>query len=177
MSLNIDMKIILPVKLSGVSFNLNSKLLTSWLSCNVLNPGKYSTRIPLARRQFCPSFCISVNFWTTSICLPMQCLIGGSRSPFQDTIQNLKIGRFFCAEDWWFVHHQSRQIFPWRAFQVNCLHSIDLIWMFGHQFFGYVEHLFHCHIFWILDGIPIVWVILLHAYRCLQCWRHEHSPY
>ena len=29
MSLNIDMKIILPVKFSGVSFNLNSKVLTS----------------------------------------------------------------------------------------------------------------------------------------------------
>ena len=33
-------KIIFPVKFSGVSPNLNSKCLTSWLSCNVLNPGK-----------------------------------------------------------------------------------------------------------------------------------------
>ena len=40
MSLNIDMKIILPVKFSGVSPNFNNKLLTSSLSCNVLNPGK-----------------------------------------------------------------------------------------------------------------------------------------
>ena len=40
MSLNIDMNIILPVKLSGVSPSLNSKHLTSSLSCNVLNPGK-----------------------------------------------------------------------------------------------------------------------------------------
>ena len=40
MSLNIDMKIILPVKFSGVSFHLNNKSLTSRLSCNVLNPGK-----------------------------------------------------------------------------------------------------------------------------------------
>ena len=39
MSLNIDMKIFLPVKFSGVSFNLNNKLLTSSLSCNVLYPG------------------------------------------------------------------------------------------------------------------------------------------
>ena len=31
---------ILPVKFSGVSSNLNSKLLTSSLSCNVLNPRK-----------------------------------------------------------------------------------------------------------------------------------------
>ena len=40
MSLNIGMNIILPVKFSGVSPDLNSKLLTSSLSCNVLNPGK-----------------------------------------------------------------------------------------------------------------------------------------
>ena len=40
MSLNIDINMILPVKLSGVSSGLNSKRLTSSLSCNVLNPGK-----------------------------------------------------------------------------------------------------------------------------------------
>ena len=40
MSLNIDVKIIRPVKCSGVSLNLNSNSWTSWLSCNVLNPGK-----------------------------------------------------------------------------------------------------------------------------------------
>ena len=40
MSLNIDMNMILPVKFSGVPPNFNSKLLTSSLSCNVLNPGK-----------------------------------------------------------------------------------------------------------------------------------------
>ena len=40
MSLNIDINRIIPVKLSGVSPNLYSKLLTSSLSCNVLNPGK-----------------------------------------------------------------------------------------------------------------------------------------
>ena len=53
MSLNIDINRILPVKFSGVSPNLYSKLLTSSLSCNVLNPGKYSTRIPLAHHRFC----------------------------------------------------------------------------------------------------------------------------
>ena len=40
MLLNIKMKIILPVKFSGLSFDLNSKSLTSWLSCNVVNPEK-----------------------------------------------------------------------------------------------------------------------------------------
>ena len=40
MSLNIDMNRNLPVIFSGVSSNLNSKLLTSSLSCNELYPGK-----------------------------------------------------------------------------------------------------------------------------------------
>ena len=40
MSLNIDINRILPVKFSVVSPNLHSKLLTSSLGCNVLNPGK-----------------------------------------------------------------------------------------------------------------------------------------
>ena len=40
MSLNIEMNTILPVKVSGVSPYLNNKLLTSSLSCNVLNPWK-----------------------------------------------------------------------------------------------------------------------------------------
>ena len=26
------------------------------------------------------------------------------------------------------------------------------------------------------DRVPIVWVILHHSYRCLQCKRHKHSP-
>ena len=40
MSLNIDISRILPVKVSGFSPNLLSKLLTLSQSCNVSNPGK-----------------------------------------------------------------------------------------------------------------------------------------
>ena len=40
MSLNIDINRILPVKFSGVSPNLLSKLLTLSQNCNVSNPGK-----------------------------------------------------------------------------------------------------------------------------------------
>ena len=57
MSLNIDIIMILHVKFSGVSSNVNNKLLTSSLSCNVLYLGKYSARIPVAHRRFCQSFC------------------------------------------------------------------------------------------------------------------------
>ena len=71
MSLNIDINRILPVKISGVSFNLNSKRLTSSLSCNVLYPGKYSTRIPLARRRCCQSFCNFEKIWSILIFAPI----------------------------------------------------------------------------------------------------------
>ena len=67
------------------------------------------------------------------------------------------------------------KILPWRVFPVDCFHSMDLIWLFGYQFRRYVEHLFHCEIFCILDGMPIVWVILLHEHRCLQCWRQKKN--
>ena len=102
---NINMKIILPEKLSGVTLDLNGNSWTSWQSCNVLNPGKYSTRSPLAHHQFCRKICILVSFWTMSICLPMQCLIGCSRVSYPDTIQNLKIRKPLCARDWWLLHH------------------------------------------------------------------------
>ena len=61
-------------------------------------------------------------------------------------------------------------------FPVNCLQSLDLI-LFGHQICRYVEHLFHCEIFSVLDGMLIVWVILSHEYCWFQSYRHEHSPY
>ena len=48
MSLNIDMKRILPEKMSGVSPHLLSKSLTLPQSCNVSNPGKMFTRIQSA---------------------------------------------------------------------------------------------------------------------------------
>ena len=59
-----------------------------------------------------------------------------------------------------FITNQ-RQILPWRVFPVNCTYSMDFVWLFGYQFLRYVEHLFHCKIFCIFDGMPIVWVILL----------------
>ena len=40
MSLNIDMKIIRPVNLSGVTLHLDSNSWTLLQSCNVVNPGK-----------------------------------------------------------------------------------------------------------------------------------------
>ena len=136
--------------------------------------GKYFTRIPLVHHHFCPTFCIPVNFWTTPIFVPKQNLIVCSRSSFQRIIQNLKIRRPLCARDWRLVHHQSKSN---TSIPINCFHSIDLIWLFGYQFLRCVEHLFYCEIFCTFDGMPIVWVILLHEYRYLQCWRQIHSPY
>ena len=95
MSLNIDINRILPVKFSDVSPNLYSKLLTSSLSCNVLNPGKIFhsncigspsilSKPPQPREDF--------NHPNLS---SMHRLIGCSLVSYQDTIQNLKRHRPF----------------------------------------------------------------------------------
>ena len=99
MSLNIDINRILPVKFSGVSPNLYSKLLTSSLSCNVLNPGKYSTRIPLAHRRFCQSFCDFEKILFILIFAPMHRKIQDFRKSSQGTTQNPKRRRPSCVED------------------------------------------------------------------------------
>ena len=60
MSLNIDMKIVRPWNCAGSPI----LFMNSWTSstgCNLVNPGKYSTRIPSVLRQLCPKFCIVVN--------------------------------------------------------------------------------------------------------------------
>ena len=49
--------------------------------------------------------------------------------------------------------------------RINCFYSKDLIWLFGYQFLRYVEHPFHCEIFCLFDGMPILWRILLHEYK------------
>ena len=177
MSWNIDMKMVLPVKLSGVSLNLSSNSWTSWLRCNVLNPWKifhsnsigspsilskvlYSSEL-LKRSNLCSH---AVFDWGFSCILPRH---------------NTRIWKYVdsCAlkTDDLFITNQ-RQILPWRVFPTNCFQSRDLI-LLRHQSCRYVEHLFHCEIFCILDGMPTVWVILSHEYRWFQCWRHEHSPY
>ena len=63
MSLNIDMKIIRPWNCSGSPI-LFMIFWTSWTSCNVVNPGKYSTRSPSVLRQLCPKFCINLSSQT-----------------------------------------------------------------------------------------------------------------
>ena len=55
-------------------------------SC-VLILGRYSTRIPLARRRFCQSFCILEKILTIPIFVPMHRSIGGYRESYQDTTQ------------------------------------------------------------------------------------------
>ena len=61
MSLNIDMKMIRPVNSSVCLLILDMNSWTLLQSCNMVNPGKYSTRIPLAHHQLCPKFCLVMN--------------------------------------------------------------------------------------------------------------------
>ena len=60
--LNIDMKMIRPVNLSGVTLIFDRNSWTLLPRCNAVNPWKFSTRIPLAHHQLCPRFCIVMNF-------------------------------------------------------------------------------------------------------------------
>ena len=124
--------------------------------------GKYFTRIPLAHRRFCRNFYILKKILTIPIFVSMHRSIWGSRVSDQHTIENLKKRRTLCAENWWLVRHK-RQILQCIIFPINCFHSID-------------SHLVQ-EIFWILDGTLIVWVILYHENKCLQCWKHEYSPF
>ena len=151
MSLNIDMKIVRPVKSSGcmLMFDMNSWTLKQ--SCNVVNPGKIFHSNSIGS----PSIVSKVLYlwWTfepRQLVLPNQYLVVGSRSSFQSITQNLKIRKPSRARDWWFLHHRlkiivSMQNPPW----LIVFTPIHLIWLFGYQLFRYVEHLFHCEILFL----------------------------
>ena len=102
----------------------------------------------------------------------MLCLIEGSLHLSKTPYRIWKYVDFCALKTNLFITNQ-RQILPWRVFPVNCFHSIYLIWLLGYQFLRFVEHLFHCEIFCISNGMPMVCVILHHEYRCFQWWRHE----
>ena len=128
--LKIDMKIFPPVTFSGVSFNLNSNSLTSWLSCNVLNPGKI----------------FHSNFIGSPSILSKNLYSGGPFEPRQSVFPchiwlrvlvhlsktKYRIWEYVdtCAleTDDMFIINQ-RQILPHRIFPINCVHSRDLIWL------------------------------------------------
>ena len=88
-----------PVKFSGVTLNLNSKLLTSSLSCNVVNPGKifHSNTIGspsiLSKVLYCGERLNHVNLSSHEV---FDC---GFSFTFQGIIQNLKRRRPLCARD------------------------------------------------------------------------------
>ena len=73
MSLNIDMKIIRPVKVSGVTLNLDSISWTLWQSCNVVNLGKifHSNSIGspsiVSKVLYCDELLNHVNFSSHAI--------------------------------------------------------------------------------------------------------------
>ena len=72
MSLNIDIKIIRPLNCDGSSI----LVMNSWtllMSCNVVNPGKYSTRIPIGspsivfKVQYCGESLNQLNFSSQTV--------------------------------------------------------------------------------------------------------------
>ena len=90
MSLNIDMKMIRPLYCFGDLLILDMNSWTLLQSCNEVNPGKYSTRIPMAHHQivskvlYCGELLNHVNLSS------QQYLIVVSGVSFQGTTQNLK---------------------------------------------------------------------------------------
>ena len=105
----------------------------------------------------------------------MLCKIQDFVESFQDTIQILKWRRLSCIEDWKFLHHHWRQIFPWIILPINRLQTWDLI-LFWHQFRWYVEHLLKCKICDNCNGITNDLEIVSQEYRWFHCYSHEHSP-
>ena len=159
MSLKIDRKTIRPVKFSGVSPNLNSNCLTSWLSRNVLNPGKIFHSNSMSSPSILSKFLYSGELlnhphlsshapfdWRFSFIFPRH------STEYENTWTFVRWRLMTCSspiKDKYF-HEESSQLIVF---------SIDLIWLFGHQFFRYVEHLFHCEIFCFWWNAN-VWVIL-----------------
>ena len=109
MSLNIDMNVILPVKFSGVSPNLNSKTFALFAELHSIESWE---NIPF---EF---------HWLTHAVFDWV-----SRESYQDTIQNLKRRRPSCAEDWWLVHHRSKTNTSMKSFpnQLFSLHRSHLV--------------------------------------------------
>ena len=67
------MKLIIPVKFSGVSLNLNNKHLNFFIALQRIEfLGQYSTRVPSAHRRICHSFCNCEKISTILIFAPMQ---------------------------------------------------------------------------------------------------------
>ena len=175
MSLNIDINRTVPVKFSGVSPKMLSKLLTSPQSCNVSKPGKMfhsnsvgSPLIPsvsVALRSCDPSYPVLPSF------VGLRILMNPSKTQhriWKDVdFCALKIDDGFVTNQW--------QMFPWVFFLMNLNHIGDLI-LFAHQFCRYVEHFLQGEICCIQNRILIVLEILSHECRCIHPRSHKHSP-
>ena len=119
---------ILPVKFSGVSSNLNSKRLTSSLSCNVLNPGEDilavdSVKVSVFRRWFEPSQSILPCIVRLGVLVYLTKTKYRIRKDVD--LRVLKIHNSFVTNQW--------QVSPWMIFPpTNCFQSRDLI-LLRHQ--------------------------------------------
>ena len=134
--------------------------------------GKYSTRIPLARRRFCQSFCILKKITTIPIFVHMNRSVSENLPKAQHRIRK-DVDLRALKIDNPFVTNQKHKVLPWRILPTNCFQSRDLI-LFRHQSCRYVEHLFECEICSVNNGLTSVQVILSHEYRWFHCYSHKH---
>ena len=99
--------------------------------------GNFGTRIPSVHLKFCRRLCILLNSWTTSTCHSRRYLIVVSSSSFQGMTQNLR-KQTSRSRDWGLPSSAIKIIFPWGIIPVNCVDTINLIWLSDYQLFKYV---------------------------------------
>ena len=178
MSLNIDMKMILPVQFSGVSSYLNSKRLTSSLSCNVVYPeiifhsnsiGSTSilSKFLLFWRRFQPSQslfpCIVRLEWFSRIfprhnteseetCTLVRWRLITLSSPINDRY----------SHEWFSQPIVSNP-------EISSRSDTNLLWICRTFVLSVRSVVFY-------NGLTIVQVILSHEYCWFHCNSHKHSP-
>ena len=124
--------------------------------------GRYSTRIPL-------------NFWTTPISVPIQCLIEGSRSSLQNTIE-----------------YENAKTFAIKRLMMCSSSTKDNFFLEElFQLFDFTPYISSCSDTNFSDMSNICFIVrssgfwmdchlseyFSHENGWFQCWRHEHYPY
>ena len=167
MSLNIDIKIILPVKVSGISSNFNSKSVTSWQSCNVVNPGKIFHSNSIGS----PSILSKVLYSGE--------LLNHVNLPSHATLD--------CGFSFIFPRHNIESEKTWTFVRWRLMIcSSPINDKYFHDEFSHLVQtpiLQICRTFVTLWGLLYFWSVNFlsnsspHEHRCLQCRKHKHSPF
>ena len=126
MSLNIDIKRILPVKVSEVSPKLVSTSVILRRPATLRLLGKCSTRSQSALHWYNQNLCSFDQLWSMQPFPSQFRWILDVDGSFQDTTQNLRRRRLLRVEDWWRFIINQWQLFPWIFSPLNSVQTVDL---------------------------------------------------